>query len=72
MKNDKDLISFLVNLIGCCAYGYMIHIQSGISNDLLSVNQSVKDFVLYLNNWNLVSVLILLMVYLWLKDQDQK
>lgn len=69
--NPKGKIDFLIGLICCCVYGYMDHIHSGIHNNLLSVDRSVRDFFLYLNHWTLLVSLILLAIYFLSNNQNQ-
>lgn len=68
----KDVISLLLGIIGCCIYGYFEHIDLGINNNILTMNQSVKVFFSYLNHWTLMLTLLLFIVYVCLKNQNQE
>lgn len=68
----KDIIALLLGVIGCCLYGYIDHIVNGISNNILSVDHSVKDFFSYLSHWTLLLLLLLFCIYIWFNNQNQE
>lgn|GEM_PF-5802328 len=62
-----DIIALLLGVIGCCLFAYFSHIQTGINNNLISINHSVKDFFSYLMHWTLVMSILLTIMYVFLK-----